>query len=475
MNKPRLLLISYFFPPNPAVGAQRWAHLAAYAVEHGWDIDVITIAISDIAKPDLQQAAALPPGICIHHVPWRRPLAEAATIRTWGALRAITGKRTPNAAEVASSARADEARPPAAPGLLPPAIKRAVGRAKRTFNAWIATQHVLPWARDAGRMGRALGSRHVYAAVVTSGPPHGLHLAGRELAGRLGVPLVVDYRDLWALVERLPADYASPLWYHLARRQERRALAAASLVVTNTPVASSVMREAYPELAERIITVMNGSDGATPSPQFKDRFLIGFAGTIYLDRDPRLVFRAASRVVRERGLTPSEFGMRFIGNVERYNDTYLTTIAAEEGVSDYLEILPFQPRARAYELLAEAPVLLSLPQDSHAAIPAKVFEYTAFAAWMLVLAARGSATERLLRGSSAYVIEPTDVDGMFRTLLDVYDEFRAGGRPEPVGAYGKFERREQARILFDAIDACVSRGKHQHGVPAQAMSTVQGQ
>src|SRR5262249_5100160 len=37
----RLLLVSYHFPPDRAVGALRWRKFARYAAERGWALDVI--------------------------------------------------------------------------------------------------------------------------------------------------------------------------------------------------------------------------------------------------------------------------------------------------------------------------------------------------------------------------------------------------------------------------------------------------
>ena len=37
----RLLVVSYHFPPDPAVGSKRWEKLSAFAVERGWGVDVI--------------------------------------------------------------------------------------------------------------------------------------------------------------------------------------------------------------------------------------------------------------------------------------------------------------------------------------------------------------------------------------------------------------------------------------------------
>src|SRR5436309_13042754 len=38
----RLLIISYHFPPDGAIGGQRWAGLSKYLARLGWEVHVIT-------------------------------------------------------------------------------------------------------------------------------------------------------------------------------------------------------------------------------------------------------------------------------------------------------------------------------------------------------------------------------------------------------------------------------------------------
>ena len=90
----------------------------------------------------------------------------------------------------------------------------------------------------------------------------------------------------------------------------------------------------------------------------------GFADSIYLDRNPRLVFRPAARVINELELTPREFGFTLSGSVDAYGGSTTIAIGAEEGIM-------------------------------------------AFPSWLLVLATYVSATARLLEGSDADVVEPT--------------------------------------------------------------------
>jgi hypothetical protein len=179
--------------------------------------------------------------------------------------------------------------------------------------------------------------------------------------------------------------------------------------------------------------------------------VIAYAGSIYLDRDPRLVFRAGARVVQELGLTPGQFGFEFIGSAGGYGGMSLEDIAAQEGLPGYVRTSPALPRTEAMAFLAQATVLLSLPQETSFAIPSKVYEYMRFPAWLLVLTDPGSGTDRILAGSGADVVGPNDVDGMTAMLRRRYQAFAAGERPAPVATDPRLSRRHQAELLLEAI------------------------
>jgi hypothetical protein len=85
------------------------------------------------------------------------------------------------------------------------------------------------------------------------------------------------------------------------------------------------------------------------------------------------------------------------------------------------------------------------------AIPAKIYEYLRFDAWLLILAHERSATAALLRGTNADVVSPTDVAGMARVIRSRYEQFRHGERPVAVARDGRFDRRIQAELLLDRI------------------------
>lgn len=457
---PRLLLISWHFPPGQGAGALRWQKLAVHAAERGWGLDVVTAHPDCLASADTSRLRELPPGTRVFGVRApRRPLRDAGDgVRrgAGGLRRAVQG-----AAPASRSAVAPSPLHPLVPapddGLAwrgdlrwsasPAAIARAI-------RAWRAFADEEAWARAAGRAAESILHPSLHRAVVTCGPPHMVHPAGARIARNAGLPLVMDMRDPWSLAPATLRATGSPLWYALARRHERAAVDAAALVVANTAAAADALRDAYPHAAERIIAVMNGCDDEPPPPRREDaRFVIAYAGSIYIDRDPRALFRAAARVVRETGIGPERFGMEFMGHAESFGGAPLRALARAEGVGACVAVHPRRPRAEALRMLAGASVLLSLPQGVDLAIPSKLFEYMQFPAWVLAMAAPGSATERLLRGTPADVVAPGDEEGLARAIRTRLAQWTAGERPRPINADGRFGRRRQAEILFDAIEA----------------------
>jgi glycosyltransferase involved in cell wall biosynthesis len=321
---------------------------------------------------------------------------------------------------------------------------------RRAYYAWARFAHERAWARRAAAVAGAVAQPGVHQLVISCGPPHLVHEAGVSVSETTGLPLVVDMRDPWSLEHRFQAYLASPLQLHLTARAERRVVDRAALLVMNTPTAAEVMASAYP--GKRVVSVLNGYDEeAMPPIPPRERFVVAYAGSIYLDRDPRLVFRAAARVVRDLGLTPATFGFEFIGSAGSYGGASLEDIAAEEGIAGFVRVGPERPRAEAMAFLARASVLLSLPQETGFAIPSKVYEYLRFPAWVLALTDSGSATDRVLAGTGADVVRPNDVDGMAEVLRRRYESFAKGEMPQPIARDPRLSRRYQAGVLLHAI------------------------
>lgn len=433
----RVLLISYFFPPHSAIGGLRWEQMARYLAAHGWQFDVIARDFTGLPGLDPARLQRLPPGTRIFSVADREPLLGRLQRRLLPFLRPLLD-RASNVERRDTLTKTEIS-------------EQAGGRAiVRAYLAWLEYERDGNWAHDAARMGRRLADETRYDFIITSGPPHMAHDAGRHLSEERGIPLVVDMRDPWSFVQRFVESVASPVWVRLAQRYERRAVRQAALVTMNTEASRDAMRGLYPEYARKVEAIRNGCDDEPlPQPHDDARFTIRFAGSIYADRDPRLFFRAVAQVVRELSLDPKDFGVEFVGDVDRFSGMSTSGIAAEEGIGDFVRLRGLVPRSEALQFLADATMLLSLPQDSDYSVPAKIYEYLRFNAWMLVLGPPESATALLLRGTEADVVDSSDVAAMARVIRTRYEQFRAGQRPRPIGRDGRFDRSVQAKRFLE--------------------------
>jgi glycosyltransferase involved in cell wall biosynthesis len=470
----RLLLISYHFPPSRAVGALRWQKLAAYAATRGYSLDVVTLDPAALAEHDADGLRELPAGVRIFGVALPQSGVDQVVngmlaTRRWLKRRfhrssASTGWKPPSSASPRKDSFAwSELR------KLPLSAEEF----SRLYSSWLDYSIMGAWAQRVTKTAVALASTTNYRAVITCGPPHMVHEAGRRVAQRTGLPLVLDFRDPWSLVQRVPEVFASPLWLHYAKRYEYAAINSAALVFVNTEPHRDSLRRAYPGIRAPIIAVTNGyDDEPLPASHRSSRFVIAYAGTVYLDRDPRPLFRAAARVIRERALTPQQFALIFMGSGDSLGGVSLVDMARDEGIASHVELRPSAPRREALEFLAGASMLVSLPQDSDMAIPSKVFEYMRYDAWLLALASPGSATELLLRGSNADIAERNDIDAMARIIGRRYDEHVQGVVPAPIADDRRFSREQQANLLFDALTRELTARSADAAAPSTASSRI---
>lgn len=436
---PRILLITYHFPPDRAVGGLRWARMATHLHSYGFELDVLTREMPAEEDLDVESLESLPAGIRVFTVHADEPMRTRMQRAVWPRIRAMFPNKRGRGIDAISQADIGN-------------TGRGTRRFVRSYFARLAYARDGKWARAAALAASQKLIPGDYVAVITSGPPHMVHEAGRRLSARFHVPHIVDMRDPWSLNERIQEYLASPVWLQLAKQYEQAIVRDAALVTMNTDKSCRAMRQLYPAHEHKIHVIRNGSDDEPLPVVVRDaRFSIRFAGTIYMDRDPRPFLRAARRVIKELDLSPAEFEIAFAGTVDRYAGGSTATIIQEEGLSEYVRLHKHLSRKDAMVFLAGATMLLSLPQDCNLAIPAKIYEYLRFDAWLLILAAEDSATAELLRDTDASVLDPADETAMTSIIRQRYLQFRSGITPSAIGGTGQFNRSVQTARLLELM------------------------
>jgi glycosyltransferase involved in cell wall biosynthesis len=210
-------------------------------------------------------------------------------------------------------------------------------------------------------------------AVITTGPPHSMHLIGLELKRQMGVRWIADFRDQWLKMD-------NKRHFSLSRRSYAKHAALEKTVIQEADEVISVSYTAAAEYAamrgKPVHTITNGydeEDFAQRYEQRRDYFIVGHYGTLGADRDhPEFWERLQAEAAKSsRPLVLELVGPTDAGIVEKAREVLG---AHRVWYREYL------PHAEVIKLMMQASVLVLLINRNESApsrITGKVFEYMA--------------------------------------------------------------------------------------------------
>jgi glycosyltransferase involved in cell wall biosynthesis len=420
----RVLLLAYHFPPIGGAGVQRAVKFARYLPDFGFEPIVVT-------GPGQTGSRWAP--------------RDASLAGEVGSVQIV---------------RVDGPEPPQSTGVA--ARLERWGRRPAAWTAW--------WSKAAEAAIREHG-RGVDAIVATMSPFAGAEAATR--AGKaLGVPVVLDLRDPWALDEM--TAYPTRVHRGLEERSMERALAAADAVVMNTVEAAESLARRFPRFRRyRIRVIPNGYDAADfagDAPQRSDdAFRIVHAGYLHTElASAGTVLRALRRTLG--GGVPGVDVMTrshvyLLRALERSGATGVELhLAGVAGAADQIETtVPivehgYLEHGKSIALMRSADLLFlpmqNLPLGRRATIvPGKTYEYLASERPILAALPDGDARD-LLRGvSEAYVSRPDDVAALSDTLVQLTERHASAGRtPDVDRSLARYERRSLTADLASLLN-----------------------
>ncbi len=420
----RILLISYYFPPMGMGGTQRIAGFARYLPEFGWRPTVLTVkeVLYHAYDPSLLETVA---DVEILRTGSLDPLRIAQLATQWRRRAGETSQRP----------------------SMRPGVSSALARVANWFLVPDNKRLWLPFARAALRR---LLRREPFDAVLTSGPPHSVHLLGKWLRRKFGLPWIADFRDGWAGGDFQPEPTA--LHRFLNRRLERDILRHADAVVAVSRGLQQQLKQREPLIrAEVIPNGFDPEDFAGGQPPESDCFTLVHSGTIGNFVDPQLFLQAFKKFIEEGNLSPRQVRVRFVGAdlhgqlQQRVQNLQLAPWVIVEG---------YQPHRIAISALQKANLLLYLitGRPHPGFIPGKTFEYLASRRPVLAVAPEIEGVEILKRHTIVRHVAPDNFDGMVLALKTYYVEFRKGKTPRAQSNIEKFSRKSLTSDLCRLLD-----------------------
>ena len=383
-----VLILTYYFPPLGLGGTQRVAKFVKYLPDFGWRPIVVTV----------------------------KPIAY------WAMDRSL--EQDVQAAKIIRTESLDPQRLLARIGKTAVTVRAG----ERKSGVYFINQKLLPflfvpdskilWHPFVKKVARQLWTTEKIDALMTSSPPHSVHLVGRSIVRKYKLPWLVDFRDGWAGSHIVH----EPTRWQLKRNQrlQKKTVAAADAVVAVSRGIKETLKN-NSDSNSRFHIIANGfdPDDFPVSSKPHAKFTLCYSGTINKFAEPQ-PFLDALVLLREND--PAQFenlDVQFVG-FDAIGD--FSEQVSKRKLQKCVQVLGHKQHsdAVAYISNADALLLIAKSRDVDTFIPGKTFEY--FGARKPILAISNSryTNELLFQYKLAHVVDSFEAPKIYLALQEFF-------------------------------------------------------
>ena len=402
----RVLIITYYWPPSGGSGVQRWLKMSKYLPENGWQPVIYTADGAEYPVEDLSLEKDVAPETEII----RRPIIEPYSF-----YKKFLGMKKEEKIKA---------------GFINEGKEKS--NWKENISIWLRGNLFIPdarcwWIRPSVRFLKKYLQENPVDAIISTGPPHSMHLIAKELHRKFNIPWVADFRDPWTDI-----DYFSEL--KLTKRGLRKhhklqyqVLTEANKVVT---VGWDWAKGFESHGAKDVTVITNGYDfdieELKKKSDLSQNFTMSHVGIIGATRNATKLWEVLGELIKDENL--SDFSnllkIRLIGQVD---NSVLLSIK-ENDLENHVEKIPYIPHEKVIAEQCSSQVLLLFVTNSpkvKGMLPGKVFEYMASGRPIFAIGATDGDTAIILdKTKSGFVVDYEDKDGMKKAILDLFEKYK---------------------------------------------------
>jgi glycosyltransferase involved in cell wall biosynthesis len=208
--------------------------------------------------------------------------------------------------------------------------------------------------------------------VITTGPPHSLHIIGAELKKRTGVKWLADFRDPWTNIDyfhSLPLTQKAKESHY---QMETMVLEQADAVT----VVGKSMKEEFSDRNDHVHVLTNGFDETSQAEEvlLDKKFSICHIGMMNADRNPLILWQALQELTEESADFKKDLVVKLIGKCDQ--EVYQRV--SDFGLTNHVSFVAYVPHKDVLRFQRSAQVLLLAVNNvpsSKSLITGKIFEY----------------------------------------------------------------------------------------------------
>jgi len=348
MSQKKVLIITYYWPPAGGPGVQRWLKFVKYLPEFG--VEPIVYCPENPSYPLLDDnlTKEVSDKITILKQPIFEPYKLASV---------FSKKKTKTIAS----------------GLINTKKQSLVER----LLLYVRGNYFIPdarkfWVKPSVNYLSRYIQENAIETIITTGPPHSLHLIGLELKKQLNINWIADFRDPWTTI-----GYHDKMKLSVASQQKHKLFEKEVLqTADNILVTSPTTKTEFKAITHQPITVItNGFDDVNmKSLPLDTKFTISHIGSLLTGRNPKVLWDSIAELLQENNDFKANFELKLIGAVS--NDV-LASIN-ESGLENHINVLGYVSHEEAQIQQRVSQVLLLIEINSpitKCIIPGKLFEY----------------------------------------------------------------------------------------------------
>jgi len=400
MSEPKkLLIITYYWPPAGGPGVQRWLKFVKYLPD--FNIQPIVYIPENPTYPIIDNGLE-------SEVSENAIILKNKIFEPYG-LASFFGKSKTR--KISS-------------GIIPNQKKQSF--LEKTL-LWVRGNIFIPdarflWVKPSVKYLSKYIRENNIDTIVTSGPPHSLHLIGLQLKKDLGVKWFADFRDPWTTIGYHKALKLSSSAEKKHKALEREVLTSADTII----VTSKTTKTEFEAITSKPIEVItNGYDVEKISKQpLDDKFTLAHIGSFLSERNPRILWKALKELTKENAAFRNDFQLKLIGAVSQ---EVLDTIT-EFKLNNYVLNLGYVSHQEAVEHQKKSQVLLLIEidsEDTKSIIPGKLFEYMVSERPIVAIGPEDSDFAEIITSTNTGVFFTYDEKEKLKTLLlKYYQEYQ---------------------------------------------------
>lgn len=427
----KVLIITYYWIPSGGAGVQRWIKFTKYLRDFGWEPVIYTPENPEYPSEDYSFEKDIPSDVQIIKTPIWEP---------YNIYRNLTGKKN----ERINAGFISENKKPSWKDKLSIAIR----------GNFLIPDPRRFWIQPSVRYLTNYLTENPVDAVITTGPPHSMHMIGLKLKKIFpSLPWIADFRDPWTNIDfykDLNLTFIADKIHHYF---ERQVVAHTDCLVTVSQGWLEGFLKLHPKKGKVIQNGFDSDDIYQGAINIDSKFSISHIGSLNAARNPTVLWTALSELCFENESLKNDLEIQLIGKV----DFSVLDDLRKFGLMEYLNRIDYLPHNEAIAKQQSSQVLLLLinkSQNASGILTGKFYEYMAAKRPILAIGPTdGDAATVLNETSVGKIVGFEDLGATKHAVLEYYELFQKKSLFVKSTSVERFSRRSLTCELADLLNS----------------------